>query len=78
MSRETVHVRTYAGTCEIRISEERVAAKTIVAANVQELVNWAEDYIATKIDCICSFEERQHTSYHISFGMSPEFRYKPA
>lgn len=78
MSREIVHSRTYAGTCTISIREERVASKTIRTANVQELIDWAEDYIATKIDCICSLEERQYVSYHIAFGMSPEFRYKSA
>lgn len=76
MSREIVHSRTYAGTCVIRVFDERVASKTILTGNVQELVDWAEDYIATKIDCICSLEDRQNASYHIAFGMSPEFRYK--
>lgn len=78
MIRKVVHSRTYAGTCEILIRDQRVASKTILNADVQKLIDWAEDYIATKIDCICSLEERQYTSYHIFYGMSAEFNYEAA
>lgn len=75
MSQEIVHSRAHAGTCVIYIGELRVTSKTIRTSDVQELVDWAELYIASHIDCVCSLEERQSTSYHIAFGMSPVFKF---
>lgn len=74
MDRKIVHSRQYAGSCIIRIGEETFATKTILHNNVEELVEWAEACIRL-IDSEMPKGTREAVSYHIAFGMSPEFRY---